>query len=139
MIIIALFLGLSSMISPAAASEAQERISFEDGSYAIVTIGSGSMARAVKGGSKTYTYYDSRGQRCFSYLLEASFTYNGTVSSADDVNFDIHIYRQGWELSTHREYTSGNTAYGSATFTGPNDQTRPLSISLTCDKDGNVT
>lgn len=115
MISISLFLCLIIMLSPAAASETQERINFEDGSYAIITIRTGSMTRAVRDDSKTYTYYNPLGQRCFSYLLWASFTYNGTTSSADDVDFDIHIYRQGWDISTHREYISGNTAYGSAT------------------------
>lgn len=121
MIIISLFLCLNIMISPAVAIETGQRIDYEDGSYAIIMTGTGSMTRAVRNDSKTYTYYDSLGQRCFFYLLWASFTYNGTTSSADDVDFDIHIYRDGWEISTHREYTSGNTAYGSATFTGPDD------------------
>lgn len=136
---ISFFLCLIILISPAAASETQERINFEDGSYAIITTRTDSMTRAVKDGSKTYAYYNSLGQRCFSYLLWASFTYNGITSSADDVDFEIYIYRQGWDISTRREYVSGSTAYGSATFTGPDDQTRSLSISLTCDKDGNVT
>lgn len=138
-VVVALLLCFHILISPAAAIEGEERIDYEDGSYAIITTGAGSLTRAVIDKDKTYTYYNSSGQRCFSYTLYASFTYNGTTSSADDCHYFISIYRQGWEISTHREYVSGNTAYGSATFTGPEDQTRSLSISLTCDKDGNVT
>ena len=51
----------------------------------------------------------------------------------------ITIYRQGWNISTHSEYVSGNTAYGRATFTGPSGESRTASLTLTCDKNGNVT
>lgn len=135
----ALLMCLRILIGSAFAIEIQERIDYEDGSYAIITTAYNSLTRAVSDGNKTYTYYNASLQKCFSYTLYATFIYNGTTSSADDIDFEIHIYRQGWDISTHNEYTSGSTAYGSAAFTGPDDQPHSLSISLTCDKDGNVT
>lgn len=130
---------LSVLMSTAAAKDSQARIEYEDGSYAIVTIEVKSLTRAVTEETKTYTYYNSSGQRCFSYTLLASFTYNGKTSSADSTDFDAAIYRQGWDIDSHDEYTSGNTAYGEAVFSGPNGEERPVSLKLTCDRNGNVT
>lgn len=58
---------LNVLINPVAAIEAGERIDYEDGSYAIIMTGTDSMTRAAKDDSKTYTYYNPTGQRCFSY------------------------------------------------------------------------
>lgn len=135
-----LVLCLSVLMSTAsAANQTGERIDYEDGSYAIITTGAAGLTRATCNESKTYTYYNPSNQRCFSYTLYASFTYNGITSSADYVNYNAAIYRQGWDILKHNEYTSGKTAYGSATFTGPTGTQYPVSLSLTCDKDGNVT
>lgn len=121
-----------------AANKLEERIDYENGSYAIITTITSGVARANVADSKTYTYYNSSNQRCFSYTLNATFTYDGRTASATSSSGGASIYRQGWSLSSHNEYTSGSTAYGSATFSGPNDESRPVSLSLTCDKDGSV-
>ena len=111
----------------------------EDGSYAVITTGNSTAARANTEDGKTYTYYNAQGQRCFAYTLYASFTYNGVTSQAVSCEGSAAIYRQGWSLSTHSEYVSGSTAYGQASFTGPDGQVRTVSLTLTCDKNGNVT
>lgn len=64
---------------------------------------------------------------------------NGVMSRADTAENTVSIYRQGWDMSTHSEYVSGNTAYGRATFTGPNGESRTVSLTLTCDKNGNIS
>lgn len=114
-------------------------IRYEDGSYAIVTFCSDGFARSTTDKFKTYTYYNPLGQKCFAYTLYAAFTYNGTTSHADSCDFGAAIYRQGWDIQSHSEYTSGNTAYGNATFVGPEGQVRTANLTLTCDKNGNVT
>lgn len=113
-------------------------ILYEDGSYAVITSYVGMSARSSTGDHKDYTYYNALRQECFKYTLYADFTYNGTTSQADSCDYSVKIYRRGWEIDTHSEYTSGNTAYGSASFTSPEGQARTVSLTLTCDKNGNV-
>lgn len=128
------------LISPAMAAEeiTDRTIYYEDGSYAVIALDHcGTRSNADK--FQTYTYYNPLGQKCFAYTLYATFTYNGVTSQADSCKGGVVIYREGWTLSTHSEYVSGNTAYGRATFTGPNGESRTASLTLTCDKNGNVT
>lgn len=140
MFAIALF-ALNLLVSPVLAvnNTTGQVISYEDGSYAVITTGSSSATRATANKERTYTYYNPQGQRCFAYTLYASFTYNGVTSQAVSCEGGATIYRQGWEPGSHSEYVSGSTAYGRATFTGPDGQVRTVSLTLTCDKDGNVT
>lgn len=139
----ALFFALLFVVNllavPAVAADevAGDIVYYEDGSYAVITMNN--LTRSSENGWKTYTYYNPLGQRCFAYGLYASFTYNGVTSKADSCSYKAAIYRQGWDMSSHSEYVSGNTAYGRATFTGPNGETRTASLTLTCDKNGNVT
>lgn len=137
----AALLALNLLACPvlAAGSPSTQTIFYEDGSYAIVSMNINPAARSNTSKDKTYTYYNSLGQRCFTYTLCASFTYNGVTSQADSVDYAFTIHRQGWALDSHSEYVSGSTAYGRATFTGPNGESRAASLTLTCDKNGNVT
>lgn len=138
-VVTAVFLCMSTLFTVAAATDTQaERIDYEDGSYAIVTTSIGGLTRASKADSKTYTYYNPSNQRCFSYTLYATFTYNGVTSSADMAAYSIDIYLRGWDCDSHSEYTSGNAAYGTASFSGPNGESRPVSLSLVCDRNGTV-
>ena len=132
---------LSALFSPAFAldSSETERITFEDGSYAIVEQHHSGAARATSYDSEAYTYYTPLGQKCFTYTLYATFTYNGVTSQAKTSVAIIDLFTPDWECSSHNEYTLGRTAYGKATFSGPNDRVIPVSLTLTCDKNGNVT
>ena len=105
-----------------------ERIDYDDGSYAT---------RAQTADSKQYTYYDPLGRKCFFYILYATFTYDGTTSSADSSTAEADIYRD-WSVDSHSEYTSGRTAYGNATFSSPSGGTRPVALTLTCSANGRV-
>lgn len=140
-ILAAALLGLNLLACPALAVDDSNTytIFYEDGSYAIVSMNVNPSARSNAVKDKAYTYYNPQGQRCFTYTLCAFFTYNGVTSKADSADYKATIHRQGWELDIHSEYVSGNTAYGRATFTGPNGESRTASLTLTCDKNGNVT
>lgn len=135
----ALLFVLNLAVIPAAAADVAtgDTIYYEDGSYAVITQGSATRSSTDK--EKSYIYYNPQGQRCFTYTLYASFTYNGVTSSADSCHYRAAIHRQGWDMKSHSEYVSGSTAYGRAVFTGPNGETRNVSLTLTCDKNGNVT
>lgn len=135
-----LLLMSSLIITPAMATDRATNytIYYDDGSYAIVILDS-NPTRSNVNETKSYTYYNPQGQRCFVYVLYASFTYNGITSRADSCDYAATIYRQGWDIDTHSEYVAGSTAYGKATFTGPDGQSRTASLTLTCDKNGKVT
>lgn len=131
---------LGLLVAPAlAADDTSYTIYYEDGSYAVITTDSGDVARSTTDKVRSYTYYGPLGQKCFTYMIRGVFTYNGITSHADSCEYSAIIYVRGWDVSTHSEYVSGNTAYGRATFTGPNGQSQIASLTLTCDKNGNVT
>lgn len=137
-IALALVLVLAALQPAArAAGDATVRIDYEDGSYALVTVHTG-VARGTTSDYKTYTYYTLAGQRCFSYTLSATFSYNGRTSRAESAYAEIAIHSRGWTVDSHSEYTSGSTAYGQAVFSGPGG-TRNVSLALTCDANGRVT
>lgn len=140
-ILAAALLGLNLLACPALAVDDSNTytIFYEDGSYAIVSMNVNPSARSNAAKDKAYTYYNPQGQRCFTYTIYGTFTYDGVTSRADSCKGGSVIHRQGWDLGTHSEYVSGNTAYGRATFTGPNGESRTASLTLTCDKNGNVT
>ena len=124
----------------AAAPSAKElRINYEDGSYAIITIRTDGITRASVADEKTYTYYNPSGKKCFSYTMYASFSYDGRVSKVLSCACDIGLSPDGWAVDSHDEWTSGSSAYGEAVFIGPDSTEREVSLSLTCDADGNVT
>lgn len=130
-----------NMLFPAAyasSDSAVERIDYEDGSYALVTVDR-KNSRSTATEDKTYTYFSSTGEKCFAYILTATFTYNGKTSKADTCYADIYLYVKGWTCTSHSEYVSGNTTYGSAVFSGPNSVTRNVNLTITCDANGNVT
>jgi len=139
MAIFALFFVANLLAVPALAAEttADYTIRYSDGSYAVVTIKS-SITRLSADHRSTYIYYDPQGQKCFGHLLYASFTYNGFTSQADSCTYASEIYRMGWNIASHSEYVAGSTAYGNATYTGPNGQV-PVHLTLTCDRNGNAT
>ena len=129
------FLSMAYAVGP---SMTESRIDYEDGSYAIITTVTPGAARAAVADEKTYTYYNPSGQKCYAYTLYATFSYDGRTSRALSSDYDVRISLRGWDIDSHDEWTSGNTAYGEAVFTGPGGTEREGSLSLTCDKDGNV-
>lgn len=129
---------MNLLLSVAAAADSSTRIDYADGSYAIVITTVSRGARASVADIKSYTYYNPLGQKCFTYTLYATFSYDGSTSRAETVDFGIDIYRSDWSVVSHNEYISGNCAYGSGIFSGPNGQ-HNAALYLRCDANGNVT
>ena len=137
---IAAFLSMTLLLGTAFASGgAAERIDYADGSYAIITTVTGGITRGTVDDHKSYTYYDSDGNRCFAYTLFATFNYDGRSSEVEDIDYQADVYQRGWDISSHSEWTSGDTAYGRAVFTDPDGGRHSVSLSLTCDEGGNVS
>lgn len=136
---LAALLAFNTLFATAYASStpAVERIDYEDGSYALVSV-ERTVSRSTRNDLKIYTYFSEAGEKCFSYTLNATFTYDGRTSKADTCYADVFFYVRGWACTSHSEYVSGNTAYGSAVFSGPGGVTRNVNLTLTCDANGNV-
>lgn len=121
-----------------------ETVYFEDGSYIVTTI-TEVQSRAAKGksGTKTSTYYVDDGTARWKVTLSGSFTYDGSSATCTSSSCSVIIYNNSWYTISKSASKSGNTAFGSATMgykvlgITTNQVTRD--ISLTCDKDGNLS
>ena len=119
---------------------------FEDGSYAITSIivnhsllsASNSITR-----TKKYEFFDSTNQLCWAAFLTASFTYNGTTSSCTGASCDVTIYNNSWSTKSVNAYTSGYSAIAEVTIIRKllfiTVETKSFSITLSCDRYGNLT
>lgn len=121
-----------------------ETIYFEDGSYMTVeVITKSTRASGSVSGSKPYTYYDSNGSAQWKATLSGSFTYNGSSATCTSSSVDVTIYNSSWYESSKSASKSGNTASASVTMgkkmAGVTVMTKTASLSLSCDKNGNLS
>lgn len=92
--------------------------------------------------TKYVSYYSSDGELLWIASLTAGFTYNGKSSACDSVKTACVIYDSDWTLVSKEGSKNGNTA--TAYFKVRQHKLGvPLkiiekSITITCDKDGNV-
>lgn len=134
-------------VPAAAAAETGTRIYYyEDGSYLVVTVTEGLRTRAsgTVTGSTQSTYYNSSGVLQWIVTLNGRFTYDGSTAKCTATNITATIYgSDGWSCSQNSSYASGASAYGSATMVrtvgGSQVSTKPVSLKLTCDKNGNLS
>lgn len=130
-----MFLPAASATTPKAA-QSTETIWFQDGSHAeiVTTI---PLTRGTLSADKQYTYTNSNNKKVFTYTLHGEF--DSSTHKATRASSIYTCYLSGWSLSSHNEYCSGSTAYGDATFKGPGSASEDVSLTLTCDKNGNIT
>lgn len=116
---------------------------YEDGSYitAEVFIGRTRASGSVSG-SKTYTYYAGDGNTQWKATLSGSFTYSGSSAVCTSSSVDVTIYDSSWYTISKSSSKSGHSASGFVTMgekLGGLTVTRvPVSMSISCDKDGNL-
>lgn len=127
-----------------AAEKKLETIYFEDGSYITVeVIARETRASGSASGSKPYTYYDSDGNAVWKAVITGSFTYNGSRATCTSSNVDVTIYDSAWYTISKSSSKSGNTASASVTMGekrgGVTVTKVPVSLSLSCDKNGNLS
>lgn len=74
----------------------------------------------------------------FAISVTGTFTYDGSSSQATSASGSISAYVEGVTLNSRRAYTSGSSAcaFGSVTYNGA---TLQKTVTLTCDKDGNLS
>ena len=130
-------------ITVGAEENGAEIIRFDDGSYMIVEMVSG-KTRSSKSvtGSKKYTYYNSDDVSQWNAVLTGSFNYNGTSATCSSSSVDVTIFDSGWYVVSKYASKSGNTATASVTMGWRYDGSTikvPASLSLKCDKNGNLS
>lgn len=121
-----------------------ETIYFEDGSYMTVEIISkGARASGSVTGSKPYTYYGSDGNAKWKAVITGSFSYSGSSATCTSSSVDVTIYDSSWYTVSKSASKSGNTARASVTIGekrgGVTVTKVPVSLSLSCGKDGNLS
>ncbi len=94
--------------------------------------------------SKTYTYYNSANVAEWVMTLTGTFTYDGRTSACTSSHCTVTIYNSStWGLISKSATKNGNTAYAEATFAmkvlGVTVSRPAYEITLTCDKDGNMS
>lgn len=114
----------------------------DDGSYYITTV-TESMARSTKSGTKTTTYYNSSDEALWKVTLKGSFTYTGTTSTCTSASHSVTIYNNAWYIYSQNSYASGNQAIANVVMKkkllGIVTSTKNVNLTITCDKNGNLS
>lgn len=144
--VLALTLLLAGNILPAHASGSEETVTyFADGSYLVTTLTEiPSRASGQKTASKSDRYYDADGSLDWLITVTGTFTYNGTTSQCTYVDGTTSIVATNiYSLYSESPERSGGTATYTVVFSkhvlGIPFSKETYSVSLTCDKDGNLS
>lgn len=132
---------------PVFADAAENPITYvylDDGSYFTVqVVSSGARASGSVTGSKRYTHYDSDGNSNWRVTLTGSFTYTGSNATCTSSSVGVSIDDPSWYTISKSAGKSGNTATASVTMGekqgGVTVTKVPVDLSLSCDKDGNLS
>ena len=119
-------------------------IYLSDGSYMVARLYEhGTRAAGTVSGGKEYTHYDSDGSANWKAVLSGTFAYTGSSSSCTASNMNVTIYDSSWYTVSKSASKSGNTATGSVimgdTANGVTVKRVPVSLTLTCDANGNLS
>ena len=112
----------------------------EDGSYIVTELEvTPAVARTARSYTKKSTYYTASNTAVFAVSLTGNFNYTYNVScTATSQSVSVSIYDNSASYVTKTSSRSGATVYGSGTvyYLGKN---RTLSLSINCDKYGNIS
>ena len=141
---LALLLVLGGLPTASANEYIENVIYLEDGSYITVHLEESlSRAGGVKTGSRTYTYWDSNGTAVWKAVLTGTFSYTGTSATCTTCTCSVTIYDSAWYQLSKTTGKSGGTATANVTmgykFLGVTTKTVPVTITLTCDPNGNLS
>ncbi len=135
---------LISAIIPAFAETSIERITFDDGSYAIIetTVSQTPFtlfaAAKTKSASRTYTYYAADNIKKWDFSVNGTFSYDGSTAKATSSSSSYNIYASGWSLVSRNASKSGATATATGTFKYASI-TKSTTIGLKCSADGTIS
>lgn len=120
---------------------------YPDGSYVVTTlhIEPSASRSSSKTAAKTATGYSADGTKLYTITVNGTFSINSGVSvSCTSVSYSKSILSNTWNLisaSTSRNNSSTSKASATATgyFKGTGGETRTLSPTVYCDKNGNIS
>ena len=142
-LVVCLLFSTMSLFVFASPDETTDIEYFNDGSYSIITLETISMTKGTVSKSKSYKYYNSNSILQWKATLTASFSYNGSTASCTSASASYTIYKDSWSNTLSTASKSGATATGNFTFKhyvlGICTKTVNKTLTLTCDKNGNVT
>lgn len=125
-------------------AELLEVVEYEDGSYLEISVqsmqlrASGSVTK-----TKNYIYHNTDGTSAWRISLTGSFTYTGSSATCTSSSCNVTIYDTNWYVISKSSSKSGNVAYGTASLgwkvLGVTVEQKTYSLTLTCDKNGNVS
>lgn len=117
----------------------------EDGSYYEITILENTMTRAssTKTATKRAKYVNSSNVTVWEVSVTGTFTYNGTSSTCTASSVATKSYSTNWKITSQSASKSKNKAIAKATakyyYDGSLVTTANKSVTLTCDKNGNLS
>lgn len=131
-------------VNVSAAQTHESIITLDDGSYLQITIEDiSARATNTRTANKYLTYYNSSDEVEWEAKLTASFTYTGTTSSCTSAGCSVTVNDSAWYVVSKSASYSGNTATANLTmgkkFLGITIDKPEYTITLTCDKDGNLS
>lgn len=121
-----------------------EVIWLESGDSLTITISeSTSRATGTKTGYAEYLYTGSDGVAKWKAVLSGNFTYTGATSTCTASSCNVTIYDNSWYTVSKTVGKSGNTATATVTMglkvLGVTVSKPTYNLTLTCDKDGNLS
>ncbi len=121
----------------------------EDGSYIEIVVAeevsdAATYATTTKSGSKTYTGRDSDGSVQWKFTLKGTFSVNtGVSATCTSVSYSTSDIASGWSLDSASTSKSGAKAMADFVFKKKvlfvTTKTIEGSLTLTCDKNGNLS
>ncbi len=134
----------SCSFSAGAMETSDEIITFEDGSYIIITTTEcGTRSIYTKIGTKKIDRYDGNDNLNWTAILQGTFLYTGSTSTCTDATCEVTIYDSDCYVVSNTASKSGSTASASVTMgrkvLGVTISKDTYSLSLSCDKNGNLS
>lgn len=139
-----------SAILPAQAAElhmSEEDIAVvalaDGGSLTIIKVEYSTLASNTITGSTSYIRRGSSGQTLWTATLSGSFTYNGSSATCTASSLSFSMSDSHYYVVSSTPSKNGNTAVGDFTIgykiLGVTYSTESYTITLSCDKDGNLS
>lgn len=135
---LALAIGCAFSVFAAPAEKGPERIDLGNGYSVVITTGTtAGSARAQTSNYCQGTYYCGS-TKIGTVTLHATFNYDGSTVSVQSA-YATYVLATGWAYKNQTITKSGGTAHLTVNLVKSGYATVPVSLSLTCDKDGNVS
>lgn len=119
-------------------------IRFDDGSYIVIDLHVlDTRASSTRSSSKEYIYYSNSGEEAWRAELFGTFTYDGSTSVCTASSCTVTISKTSWYAVSKTVGKNGNTATADLVMgnklLGITVLKREISLTLTCDANGNLS